>query len=254
MRRIVCVAFLCVLAAPLAMADLSVQYAGLENSSSVSVNPSVGGWSSTSVGITQLNIKGSDAVSLGIKGNGIDALCIDIADSASTSFQSYTAKSLAQAPDAWAGAMGATRAKYLAALLDTYWIDLSGSGANSLTGISGTYSDTQVASALQLAVWEIIDEYNTTDVITPSGWTVDRGEFRATSDSSKILDLADLMLGYVAAVNVESYNPSNYLALSNSTGGGTGYQDYVVRVPLPGAVLLGFLGFGAAGLKLRRFV
>jgi len=236
------------------MADLSVQYAGLENSSSVSVNPSGASWSSTSAGISQLNIKGSDAVSLGIKGNGVDALCIDIADSANTSFQSYTAKSLAQAPDAWAGAMGATRAKNLAALLNTYWIDLSGSGLNSLTNISGTYSDTQVASALQLAVWEIVDEYNTTDVIVPSGWTLDDGQFRATCDSSTILNLADLMLGYVAALNVESYNTSNYVALSNGTGGGTGYQDYVVRVPVPGAVLLGFLGLAAAGVRLRKRV
>jgi hypothetical protein len=30
-------------------------------------------------------------------------------------------------------------------------------------------------------------------------------------------------------------------------------QDLMVRVPVPGAVLLGLLGLGAAGLKLRRF-
>jgi hypothetical protein len=35
----------------------------------------------------------------------------------------------------------------------------------------------------------------------------------------------------------------------------TGYaQDLLVRVPVPGAVLLGFLGLGVAGLRLRRFV
>jgi len=34
----------------------------------------------------------------------------------------------------------------------------------------------------------------------------------------------------------------------------TGYaQDLLVRVPVPGAVLLGFLGLSAAGIKLRKF-
>ena len=35
---------------------------------------------------------------------------------------------------------------------------------------------------------------------------------------------------------------------------GTGYkQDQLYLVPVPGAVLLGILGLGAAGLKLRKF-
>jgi hypothetical protein len=37
-------------------------------------------------------------------------------------------------------------------------------------------------------------------------------------------------------------------ALSNASS-----QDFIVQVPLPGAILLGFLGLTAAGLKLRRF-
>jgi hypothetical protein len=39
-----------------------------------------------------------------------------------------------------------------------------------------------------------------------------------------------------------------------NTGGYDGLaQDLLVRVPVPGALLLGFLGLGAAGLRLRKF-
>ena len=50
-----------------------------------------------------------------------------------------------------------------------------------------------------------------------------------------------------------------YVALSNPSmsdldweNGDRTYQDYLVRVPVPGAVLLGILGLGAAGMKLRK--
>ncbi len=46
----------------------------------------------------------------------------------------------------------------------------------------------------------------------------------------------------------------NVWRYKTNAGGYGGYaQDMIVRVPVPGAVLLGLLGLGAAGLKLRRF-
>lgn len=42
--------------------------------------------------------------------------------------------------------------------------------------------------------------------------------------------------------------------MSSSEGGnGVGIDDTMYAVPVPGAMLLGFLGLGAAGLKLRKY-
>ena len=46
---------------------------------------------------------------------------------------------------------------------------------------------------------------------------------------------------------------ANFLVDVTSVGEGQ-YEVSLTPVPLPGAVLLGMLGFGAAGLKLRKYV
>lgn len=259
MRRAVLVGLVCLIGAPLAMADLKVQYVTVEDATTVTVDSSFGKATSVSAGLYQLNIKGSDADKLGISGTRVDAFCIDLADQASSSWQSYTAKDLKDAPDKWAGPMGEKRAQYLATLLDTYWTDWSQTG-NKLTGIKNTYTDKQAAGALQLAIWEIVDEFNTDydgtdgEKIKEKQWDVTKGVFTASGDS-KIITLANSMLKYIAGLaDSELSSTANYIAVSNGLNDctGYGYQDYVVRVPLPGAVLLGMLGLGAAGLRLRR--
>jgi hypothetical protein len=64
-------------------------------------------------------------------------------------------------------------------------------------------------------------------------------------------------------VIAEFGNASNAMADNNGkypvavlnlyNGDGSRAQDMLVCVPIPGALLLGFLGLGAAGLKLRQF-
>jgi hypothetical protein len=161
--------------------------------------------------------------------SGVQAtLCLDIADGTSTSWKDYSVVALKDAPDAFAGPMGATRAAYLQELLDRYW------------GVSGTN-----VSALQMAVWEIIDE-GRKDNTVPSlgvagGFDVKTGTFKATGAQ-------DTANGYLWSLT-GNWTPTNaYKALSN-----TSLQDFVVKVPVPAAVLLGFLGLGAAGIRLRRF-
>jgi hypothetical protein len=52
----------------------------------------------------------------------------------------------------------------------------------------------------------------------------------------------------------EGHDYSMYLALSHPTGELNGqYQDYVIRVPVPAAVILGILGLGVVGWRLRKF-
>ena len=47
---------------------------------------------------------------------------------------------------------------------------------------------------------------------------------------------------------------ATFLVTVTSTGPGADYRVSLTPVPLPGAVLLGMLGLGAAGLKLRKYV
>ena len=196
----------------------------------------------------------------------VASFCIDVWDYSPTTFVQYDVVALDGAPDPQAGPMGTNRAQYLARLLNTYWDENNWSSDASRTFNIGAgnhvFAADQVAAAVQSAVWEIVDEGNTANGDAdplPSYWdtlktSANRGNFYVSNyDVAKI---ANVMLD-----NVLSHGGSDfgyYVALSNDDDqnpcGGYHYQDYVVRVPVPGAVLLSFLGLSAAGLKLRRFV
>jgi len=178
----------------------------------------------------------------------VESFCIDIWDTNPTDFLEYEVKPLDETPDPAAGPMGQKRASYLAELLDKNW--------------KTVMTDTEKV-ALQLAVWEVVDEQMGYDDIDASDFDIrtlsDLGfGFKATAatydtERQDILNKADEMLDTITT----GHSFDHYRGLSNSTPPddkpwGT-YQDYVVRVPVPAAVLLGFLGLGAAGLKLRKF-
>ena len=155
-----------------------------------------------------------------------NGFCIDLADWAmSTAFESYNVQSLDSAPDwsASSGGMGAAKASYVAELI-----------ANN------DYNTASRAAAVQVAIWEIIAEdlydWNMTD--TNSNFYLTQVSAAVAADAQAMLD--DLTQGI---------SPDRYTALS--CGPQKALQDYVV-VPLPGAVLLGMFGLGAAGLRLRR--
>jgi len=190
----------------------------------------------------------------------VPSFCIDIWDYSPTTFVPYDVVGLAGAPDPQAGPMGADKAGYLATLLDTYWDSNNWSSNASRTFNIGSgnqvFSANQVAAAVQSAVWEIVDEGNIANGAVdpiPASWDTLSGGFRVSN--ATVANIANVMLRNVRAAGESDF--SHYVALSNdddqNPAGGYYYQDYVVRVPLPGAVLLGFLGLGAAGLKLRRF-
>ena len=103
---------------------------------------------------------------------------------------------------------------------------------------------------MQLAVWEIVAEFKG-QTLDRSGWTVSPvagRQFSATCSDGSVISLANWMLQDIANVaegDLSGYG--NYRALSNNS-----QQDYVVRVPIPDAILLGMFGLGVAGLNLRR--
>jgi hypothetical protein len=192
----------------------------------------------------------------------VGSFCIDVWDYSPTTFVSYDVVALNGAPDPQAGPMGTDRARYLATLLNTYWDWSTPASRTFNLGTSPVvYTPERVAAAVQTAVWEIVDEGNTAngapDDLAPywDTWkgSTNHGNFYVSDDT--IARIANVMLQNVRAKGESDFG--GYVALSNDDDqdacGGYYYQDYVVRVPVPGAVLLGFLGLSAAGVKLRRF-
>lgn len=244
MKKLIFVITLCAFAAVPAAADMTVTEKGVSPGLVTSIHNYPGYYSGGAyTGVYQLTIVGSTTP--GLANGTVDSFCIDICQFA-PSGQSYEVTSLNAAPiNTDAGPMGETRARYLATLLDKYWTDWSPSG-NEILGYS--YTNNEAAGALQLAVWEVVAEFKGQgQTFNPGGWTVSGGQFSATCGDSVVISLANSMLGDIAVENYLS-DYGNYRALSSNS-----QQDYVVRVPIPGAVLLGMLGLGAAGLKLRRF-
>jgi len=90
------------------------------------------------------------------------------------------------------------------------------------------------AGQLQRAIWSIEGEYTlaATD-IKAKAWVQE-------ATDAKWSNIGDVRVLQAVTVGADG----------NPTGLG---QDLLYLVPVPGAVLLGLLGLGAAGLKLRRF-
>ena len=74
------------------------------------------------------------------------------------------------------------------------------------------------------------------------------------SATSAVKDKANEML---ASITDGAAFGGKYVGLSNDDVNYPkepgNYQDWVVKVPVPGAVLLGLLGLSAAGIRLRKY-
>jgi len=143
---------------------------------------------------------------------------------------------LADTPNGPLGPMGALKAGQIAWLLDnnSWGLDMDGAAA----------------AAMQLAIWEIVNEKtaSTYCVVKDFYHDVDKhGNFFSNS-SGPVRDAAQALLDSIpSGLYSSAYSSAGYAGLSNLSK-----QDFVVRVPVPGAVLLGMLGLGYAGMRLRR--
>jgi len=159
------------------------------------------------------------------------AFCIDLLDWKEDSFNTYKVVSLDDAPDPHAaptGGMGEHKAAFVAELL-----------------AKSDYDSAEAAAAVQLAIWEIIAEPY--DPLTGvRGWNLSEGNFFV--EDASIGSIAEGLLREITT----GMSFCRYTAVSHPINTMKQLQDFVV-VPAPVAVLLGMLGLGAAGLKLRRF-
>ena len=260
MKKLIVIIILGFAAAP-AMADFTVEYVDVNPGQSIRI-VSTGIDGRVTAGQYQVDIQGDTGDIIGAPGV-VNTFCIDLWDYAPVGVEaSYTIKPLDQTPDLGAGPMGDERAGYLATLLDKYWDDNNWADSASRT-IDGTqYTADTFAAALQVAVWEIVDEGNTygstPDPVDTDDWGAKTGDFHVVTYtysgiSNTVATLANKMLKYVADTGPSGY--SNYRGITNTTDD-CHYQDYIVRVqapvPAPAAVLLGIIGFSAAGIKLRK--
>ena len=192
------------------------------------------GYVDFSAGVYNLNVTGATAFEDFLNGP-TKSFCIDLWDSAPKDDpKPYSIVDVWEAPDAGAGPMGGAKASDITKLLSKYWVN------KSLSPLE--------AMAIQSAVWEIVDE-------NASSYDLDAGQFQTfgdSSDTSTVKYRAEQMLAGITTGWTGSETLYPFVALSNPGNSMPQWQDYVVLVPIPGAVLLGLLGMAVAGTKWRK--
>lgn len=245
MKKGLLVLVICTFVAAPAFADLGtvmVDYQGASPKMDVPVvdnRPGVNRNSTFYTGVYNLLLTDATAYTGWLKGT-VQSFCIDMDDTASGDPHLYAIKELDDAPDGYAGPMYDTKARHLAELLDENW------------AWGTTVTSSLQAAAIQLAVWEIVGETSGTYNLTMGSGSVYLNSTGPNYwDTGDVGTVAQAMLNAISAAGHDYID--RYVAVSHPIGSGTeGYQDYVVRVPLPGAVLLGMLGLSVAGARLRR--
>jgi len=213
-----------------------VQYVGLIRGLTLDITAYGGSGSMdaglVSVDITNLSLTGPDSIpSDSYLNMGYEqAFCIDLYDNKPYVAAGYDVVSLDNAPDAVAvplgsSGMGPDKAAYIAELL-----------------ITNSYATKNDAAALQVAIWEIIDEDygdpGADGIPGPSGWNVTSGQgtfYLDTNQADELLiaGIANNMLNSLPATTPAT-SFGRYTALSSS---GLKESQDVVIVPIPAAIL-----------------
>lgn len=167
------------------------------------------------------------------------AFCVEpLEDAQLNATYSFNLDPVAQAAkSSIAGGIGAAKALQIAQLFGNYAPNL----AAPMTMIQ--------ASALQVALWEIVSELPTNPLDVTSGNTY--FSTPGSSNTPQVMSLAQTYLNYVSSAGSSAPQAGGLQAMTIS-----GKQDFLVQVvstaPEPGTWLMLILGFGLTGFVLRR--
>jgi hypothetical protein len=107
-------------------------------------------------------------------------------------------------------------------------------------GLSNGQKSNELARDIQWAIWDIEGEWDLSTAPYAGSSMYDGARALETFADGKWSDI-----GNIRVANLWYTGDSQHA---------TDVQDFLVRVPLPGSVLLGVFAVGLAGRKLRRFV
>lgn len=167
------------------------------------------------------------------------AFCVEpYEDAALNASYSFTVDPVAQAAkSSIAGGIGAAKALQIAQLFGNYAPDLSA----PMTAIQ--------ASALQVALWEIVSELTTNPFDVTSGNTY--FSTPGGANTAQVMNLAQSYLNYVGSAGASAPQAQGLTALTVN-----GNQDFIGQVvstaPEPASWLMMILGFGLIGYMMRH--
>lgn len=182
---------------------------------------------------------GTDTLQLQGSGNSFFAFCVEpYEDAVLNSSSTYTVDPLAQAgKSSIAGGIGVGKALQISQLFGQFAPNLSA----PMTMVQ--------ASALQIALWEIVSESSSNPFDVTSGNTYFTTP--ASSNFSQVMAQAQTYLNYVSTANGSAPLAQGLQALTVA-----GKQDFLVQAvivaPEPGTWMMLILGFGLVGHILRR--
>lgn len=176
------------------------------------------------------NFSNGSGAAAGLSGNHT-TFCADLMQSVTSSGATYAVAGIQSLSSAQG--MGAAKSQ---AIYDMY----------AFANGSQMGADADMAAAFQLAIWEVIYDYNAGDSssLNLASGTLKAKNTNGSSLSGSILAKAAALFSAIGSNSAQD----GLMGFSNGS-----YQDQIVQiVPVPAAALIGLAGLGLAGYARRR--